>query len=136
MQIDRGNYMISDDKKLLQIDRIWELLQTTYWAQGRTYADIQTTIQHSHCFGIYKDQVQVGFARCVTDYAVMYWLADGVVAEEHKGQGLGKWLVESVTEHTLLKGLKGFLVTKDAHGLYEQYGFYNDTVTAKRRDGE
>lgn len=65
----------------------------------------------------------MGFARAVTDYATIYWLCDVIIDEKHRGHGLGKMLVESVVNCEELAGLRGILGTKDAHGLYEQYGF-------------
>ena len=116
------------------METIKKLLDTTYWAKDRTLDTIESSINHSVCYGIYKDDTQVGFARCITDYTVMYWLADVVISQEHKNNGLGKLLVKTVVEDERFKSLRGFLVTKDAHGLYEQYGFYHDTITSMRRD--
>lgn len=118
-----GEYLISDDKKRLQIEKICALLATTYWAKERKREIIEKTLRASLCFGVYRDERQVGFARCVSDYATIYWLADVVICKEHRGLGLAKELIKCVVGHELLKGLSGLLITNDAHGLYEQYGF-------------
>lgn len=123
MEHNFGEYLISDDKEKLQIDRICALLSTTYWAKGRKRETIEKTLGASLCFGIYRGGRQVGFARCVTDYATIYWLADVVIDESCRAQGLGKELMNCVVGHELLQGLSGILITDDAHGLYEQYGF-------------
>ena len=126
MSIDISSCVISDDKTLLQIDRIFEMLSGSYWAKKRTKDTIQRSIEHSLCFGIYYDNVQIGFARCVTDYATVYYLCDVIVDENYRGQGLGKALVQYITAHERLAGVMGVLGTRDAHGLYEQYGFMRD----------
>jgi len=118
-----GTALISDDKNLLQIDRICALLKTSYWAGERSREAIERSIEYSLCFGIYQNGEQVGFARCVTDYATMYWLADVILDERVRGQGLGKALVDLIVSHELLQGLVGTLATRDAQGLYQRFGF-------------
>ncbi len=124
-----GTALISDDKNLLQIDRICALLKTSYWAGERNRETIERSIEHSLCFGVYQDGEQVGFARCVTDYATMYWLADVILDERVRGQGLGKAMVDLIVSHELLQGLFGTLATRDAQGLYQRFGF--DPVDAR-----
>ena len=119
-------YLISDDKSLIQTGRVFELLSNTYWAKDRTKEAVQKSIDNSLCFGVYLDNLQIGFARCITDYATIYYLCDVVIAEKHRGQGLGKALTKFITEHKSLAALMGVLGTKDAHGLYEQFGFMRD----------
>jgi GNAT superfamily N-acetyltransferase len=121
-----GGFVFSRDKRLLQLDRIFELLAQTYWAQGRSRDKIQTSIENSLCFGIYKDGRQVGFARAVTDYATIYWVSDVIIDDAYRGLGLGKRLVELITTTDELQGMRGILGTRDAHGLYEKYGFAKD----------
>ena len=118
-----GTALISDDKNLLQIDRICALLKTSYWAGERSREAIERSIEHSLCFGVYQNGEQVGFARCVTDYATMYWLADVILDERVRGQGLGKAMVDLIVSHELLQGLVGILATRDAQGLYQRFGF-------------
>ena len=120
-QIDE--FLISDDKTLIQPGRVWELLSKSYWAADRDLATIQKSIEHSLCFGVYHAGEQIAFARCVTDYATIYWLGDVIVDERYRGRGLGKELVPFILSHELLQGLTGTLATRDAHGLYARYGF-------------
>ncbi|MCL2486182.1 MAG: GNAT family N-acetyltransferase [Oscillospiraceae bacterium] len=123
METKINNYLISDDKSKIQPDRVCELLAATYWAEDRSREAILSSIENSLCFGAYLDDMQVGFARCVTDCATIYWLADVIVNPEHRGKGLGKALVEAVVTHPQMVGLNAILATRNAHGLYEQYGF-------------
>ncbi len=126
MEVLYKGYTFSDDQYKLQFDVIKSLLEGTYWASDRPMETIKTSIQHSIPFGIYKGKEQVGFGRVVTDYATMYWIADIVIADKHRGLGLGKHLMALISADERLKGLLGILATKDAHGLYQKYGFMKD----------
>ena len=116
-------YQISDDPALLQVDAIHAMLKKSYWANDRSRETIARSIAHSLCFGVYKAGEQIGFARCVTDYATTFLLADVIIDERYRGRGLGKELVPFILSHELLQGLTGTLATRDAHGLYARYGF-------------
>lgn len=119
-------FVFSRDKGLLQLDRICGLIAQTYWAKDRSRDKIQTSIENSLCFGVYKDGRQVGFARAVTDYASVYWVSDVIIDPAYRGRGLGKRLVELITTTDELQGVRGILRTRDAHGLYEKFGFVKD----------
>ena len=134
MEINFKGFLISDDKNKLQIDKVCSLLNNSYWAENRTRDIIEKSIVNSICFGVYHKDIQIGFARCVTDYATVYWLADVIVANEYKKLGIGKALVEAVINHEEIKGCFGILATRDAHGLYEQYGFKLVTDKYMRKD--
>lgn len=121
-----NEYYFSDDKSLLSIDRVCHLLSQSYWANTRVKEKIETSINNSICYGVYHNSIQVGFARVITDFATMYWLCDVIIDKEYRGKGLGKRLVGLITGSEELKGLRGILRTRDAHGLYEQYGFVRD----------
>ena len=136
MEVNYRGYLISDDKSLVQQDRAYEMLSKTYWGKYRLQEMMQTLIDNSLCFGIYKNGTMVGFARCVTDYAALYYLCDVVVDKEHRGNGLGKALVKAITEHEKLAKLLGLLDTDDAHGLYAQFGFKGRVETAMLRPRE
>ena len=123
MERQFDSFLISDEKKLLQPERIYEMLHGTYWAKERSRETIARTIENSLCFGVYCGSEQIGFARCVTDYATTFLLADVIVDERYRGRGLGKELVPFILSHELLQGLVGTLATRDAHGLYAKYGF-------------
>lgn len=123
MERSFNGYRISTEKNRLSLDAICGLLRQSYWANQRSIAVISKCIENSICFGIYHETGQVGFARIVTDYATMFWLADVIIDEKHRGKGLGKELVRSVLETEEIQGLNGILMTSDAHGLYEPFGF-------------
>lgn len=127
-EYQRGGYVISTDKSKLNLHFIHDFLSnSSYWAQGRPLATVQKSIEGSLCFGVYAGTEQVGFARVVTDYATFAWLCDVFIVETHRGQGLGKWLVECVVAHPELQRLKLFvLATTSAHELYQRYGGFQN----------
>ncbi|HEY6328969.1 MAG TPA: GNAT family N-acetyltransferase [Blastocatellia bacterium] len=123
-QWQRGKYLISTDPNRLDVPLILDFLSTSYWAAGRSEETIRRAIDNSLPFGIYKGDRQVGFARVVTDYATIAWVADVFVLEEFRGVGLSKWLMEVIVTHRRLQGFRRWvLATKDAHGLYRKFGF-------------
>jgi len=124
IEAKKDNYIISTDPTKLDIDSIADMLTRAYWAQGRTPEMIARYVQHSLVFGIYHEGNQVGLARVVSDYATFAWLCDVFIHEDHRGHGLGKWLMETVHAHPDLQGLRRWLLaTKDAHGFYKQFGW-------------
>lgn len=120
-----GEFTISTDSDRLQIEAIHKFLsEESYWANKRTKEQTITAIKNSLPFGVYKSENQIGFARIVTDYATFAYLGDVYILEEYRGQGLSKWLMETIVNHPDLQGFRRWvLATKDAHTLYEKYGF-------------
>jgi GNAT superfamily N-acetyltransferase len=120
-----GAYLISTDPARLDLDAIYAYLSgESYWARGRPRDQIVRGVENSLPFGVYLDGEQVGFARIVTDYATFAWLADVYVLPGHRGQGLGKALIDAVLSHPQVAAVPRILLaTKDAHGLYLKYGF-------------
>lgn len=133
MEIKFDDYLISDNKDLLDIQTIKAFLARSYWANKRPEERTERSIQNSVCYGIYHASRQVGFARVVTDHATMFYLCDVFIDEEYRGKGLGKKLVESLVESDELKDLTGVLGTGDAHELYKQYDFEVDSEGFMRR---
>ena len=124
----RGPHVISDDSARLDLDVVHGFLTTSYWSPGVSREVVERSIAHSLVFGVYREDGiapgQVGFARVVTDRTTFAYLADVFVLDAERGSGLGQWLVETVTSHPELQGLRRWmLATSDAHGLYAQYGF-------------
>src|SRR5258706_6282898 len=116
---------ISTDRTRLDLDVIQEFLSDeSYWEKSRTPEQTKTATENSICFGLYHGDRQVGFARVVSDRVTFAYLGDVFVLEEFRGQGLSKWLIETIIAHPDLQGLRRWvLATRDAHGLYEQFGF-------------
>lgn len=123
MEWKRNEFVISDDKSLINIDSIHGLLSKSYWAKDRTKDTIKKSVEGSIVFGVYHKEIQVGFARVVSDKATFAWICDVIINEDFRGQGLGKWLMECVVNYSDIKNTKQLLATRDAHGLYEKYGF-------------
>lgn len=121
----RGEFTISTDPKRLVISVIHDFISNhSYWAQGRTVETVQRALDNSLNFGVYLGAAQVGFARVVTDFATFAWIADVFVLPEQRGRGLSKWLIEVILSHPELQGFRRWvLATKDAHTLYERFGF-------------
>ena len=120
----RDEYSISCDPDRLDLAVVYGFLSTSYWSLGLPLEVLQRAIAGSLCFGVYHGGKQVGFARVVTDRATFAYLCDVFVLDAYRGQGLGRWLMEAVAAHPDLQGLRRMvLVTRDAHGLYENFGF-------------
>lgn len=118
------SYEISTDKTRLDIDLIHRFLATSYWAAEVPREIVERSIEHSLCFGAYLGGEQAGFARVISDFATFAYLADVFVTPEHRGRGVSKLLMQTILDHPDLQGLRRFvLATKDAHGLYAQFGF-------------
>lgn len=109
----------------MQIDTIHSFLKSSYWSLGIPKDTVITAIENSLCFGIFTDQnEQVGFARVISDFATFAYLADVFILKAHRGKGLGQWLLQTIIKHPNLQGLRRvILTTKDAHTLYEKFGF-------------
>lgn len=124
MDLRRDEFRVSDDRALLDVGLIHSFLRESYWAAGIPRDVVERSLQGSLCFGLYEDETQVGFARCVTDRATYAYLADVFVLPTHRGRGLSKWLMECIVSHPDLQGLRRWnLVTRDAHRLYARFGF-------------
>ena len=125
-ELTHNGYLISDDPERLDVDAVHAYLSTeSYWAQGVSRDVVERSLSHSLCIGIYTGAgVQVGLVRVVTDYATFAWLCDVYVLEAHRKQGLSKVAIRAAMEHPRLQTLRQFtLATRDAHGLYAQFGF-------------
>jgi GNAT superfamily N-acetyltransferase len=115
---------VSDDRARVDVAFVHAFLRRSYWAEEVPLEVVERAIENSLCFGVYGPNGQVGFARVVTDYANFAYLADVFVIEEYRGRGLSVWLMECVTEHPRLQGLRRWMLgTRDAHTLYEKTGW-------------
>ena len=125
MEIKENGFVFSDDRNLVDVKAVHHYLSTqSYWAKGIPFELVHRAVENSLCFGIYKDQQLVGFARWITDKATFAYLCDVYVEEAFRGLGLSKKLMSLMLFHPDLQGLRRYqLATLDAHGLYEQFGF-------------
>lgn len=125
-EIENDGFLISTDRDRLDIDAIHGFLsEESYWARNRSREQTETAIKNSLPFGLFKGENLVGFARVVTDFATFAYLGDVFVTEEFRGRGLSKWLMRVIVEHPDLQGFRRWiLATRDAHTLYEKFGFH------------
>lgn len=121
----KDQFCISTDKSRLDIDAVHEFLSTkAYCCLNIRKAKVQDAIQNSMCFGVYLNEKQIGFARIISDFSTIAYLGDVYILEEYRGNGLSKWLMETIMNHPDLQGLRRWiLLTGDAHGLYRQFGW-------------
>jgi GNAT superfamily N-acetyltransferase len=136
MPMVQNKYSISTDKEMLDLALIHDFLSNeSYWAKGIPFEVVKRSVENALCFGIYHQGKQVGFARVVTDYATTAYVGDVFILEPHRGRGLGKQLIKTIIDHPGLANLRLWLLgTRDAHGLYEKYGFKKvaETPAAER----
>lgn len=123
MNYENGNYRLSDIKHDIQLDKVEALLRSSYWASERPLEVMKVSIENSICFSLFCNDEQVGFARVVTDLASVAYIADLIIHPDHRGKGMGKWMFEVIHNDSRWCSKFQFLVTDDAHGLYELYGF-------------
>jgi len=123
MEWSTGEYLLSDDKQRLDLDAVMGLMAMSYWAKDRPRSVMDKAIRHSVCFGLYHQGRLAGFARAVTDHATFTWVCDVILHPDHRGRGLGKWMMQCYLEHPDLQTVSFHLRTEDAHGLYERFGF-------------
>lgn len=128
MIYQKNSYRISDDKNDIQLDKLHALLKTSYWANKRDLDTIKCSIEHSECFCLFDGDNQIGFARVVTDFASVAYIADVIVNDQYRANGLGKWLVEVVVNDPRWKSIFKLLATDDAHTLYERFGFVQSSM--------
>jgi GNAT superfamily N-acetyltransferase len=124
IETHRDAFTISTDPARLDMDAILDFFTRAYWTLGRPRERTERAIANSLVFGVYEDSKQIGIARVVSDYAIFAYICDDFIHEDYRAHGIGKWLIETVLAHPDLQGLRRWtLVTRDAHGLYKQYGF-------------
>ena len=124
-EVEKSGFLISTDKSKLDTGAIHDYLsKESYWSKNIPLQTVLKSIEGSICFGLYQQQQQIGFARVVTDGAIFGYIADVFILKEFRGRGLSKWLMKTILEHPGLQGFRRWMLgTKDAHGLYEQFGF-------------
>ena len=120
----RGEYTVTTDPARVDLAVVHGYLADSYWAKGIPLEVVRRSIANSLNFSVYHGAEQVGFARVITDYATFAYVGDVFVLEPHRGRGLSKWVMELIVSHPDLQGFRRWvLLTRDAHGLYRQFGF-------------
>lgn len=134
-EIFKDDYRVSTDPARLDLAMIHEYLsKESYWAQGIPMEVMERSLANSFCFGVYHKEEQVGFARLVTDKATFAYLGDVFILPAHRGKGLSKWLLTVMHNHPEMQGLRRWLLgTRDAHELYEQFGWTRFTEEQRAR---
>ena len=132
------NYRIVDDLDKMKLEDIVRLLRMTYWADKRPVEIIEKSVRNSSCYGLYLEGTDklVGFARVISDHATAYYLCDVIIDKEYQRKGLGTALISYINSLPEFSGLRGFLITRDAHTLYRKFGYevVNERVMLKEPD--
>jgi N-acetylglutamate synthase-like GNAT family acetyltransferase len=124
IEFRRQTFLVSTERARLDLDSVLAMLRDTHWGGDLTSAILRRAVDNSLCFGLYQGPTQLGFARIVTDLTTYGYLTDVVIAQPHRGQGLGEWLVECVLAHPDLQRLRRLaLLTRDSPDLYARFGF-------------
>ena len=118
-------YRILDGRENMDLQDIIRLLKSTYWADRRSEEQIGRSVLNSSCYGVYLEEEEklVGFDRVISDYATTYYLCDVVIDQDYRSKGLGTALVSYIESLPLYRGLRGVLITRDAHSLYRKLGY-------------
>ena len=118
-------YRIIEGSEKMNLDEVVRLLKMTYWADKRPVEQIRKSMDNSSCYGVYLDDEKklVGFARVISDYATTYYLCDVIIDTSYQHKGLGTALVSYIESLSEYSGLRGILITRDAHNLYRKFGF-------------
>ena len=129
------NYRIIEGAEKMDLAEVMRLLKMTYWAEQRSVEQVSKSVANSSCYGVYLDDENklIGFARVISDCATTYYLCDVIIDTEYQRRGFGSALVSHIEAQPEYKGLRGMLITRDAHSLYEKYGYQvlNDRAMVK-----
>ncbi len=124
LEYQKEHFIITTDQSKFDFNFIHRHLKETYWAKGISLEIVKKSTENSISYGVYQQSEQVGFARVITDQATFAYLADVIIAQQLRGNGLSKWLIECIMKNPAVDGLKLFLLaTQDAHTLYNKFGF-------------
>ncbi|MEN9610312.1 MAG: hypothetical protein RLZZ628_1126 [Bacteroidota bacterium] len=125
LNLKKGDFQLTTDATQMNLTVIHDFLANqSYWAKNIPFEIVKKAVENSLNFGLFQGEIQVGYARVITDYATMAYLADVFVLPEYRGKGLSKWLMETIMNHPDLQGFRRWiLLTQDAHELYKQFGW-------------
>ena len=136
MEISDNDFIFSDDSNLIDVVEVHRYLsEESYWAKNIPFDTVKKSISNCLCFGVYKNTMQIGFARWITDKATFAYLCDVYIEKDFRGLGLSKKLMSLMMFHPDLQGLRTYtLGTLDAHGLYAQFGFKPLAIPERRME--
>ena len=119
------DYKIIDDSRKMKIEDVMDLLKQTYWADKRSLEQVKKSMENSKCYGVYIEEENklIGFLRVISDFATTYYMCDVIIDGRYQKKGLGNALVSYVENLPEYQGLRGILITRDAHGLYQKFGY-------------
>ena len=123
MRYIKDNFMISDDRSLLDKKFVIDALHDTYWAGKRPREAIEKSLENSTVLSLFDGIKQIGLARIISDFATYAYICDVYISPDYRKRGLGKWLIECVMDHPATKVTLVVLATRDTHGLYRKFGF-------------
>ena len=128
-----SDYTLSTDLEKIDLNMVHDYLSNhAYWSLNIPFETLMKAVKNSLNFGVFYKGKQVGYARVISDHATIAYLGDVFILPEHRGKGLSKWLMETMTHHPQLQGLRRWiLLTKDAHELYKKYGWNEIAVPAR-----
>lgn len=128
-------YITKTGKEHMQLEIVKQLLMQTYWAQNYSYIVIEKAMSSSLCFGVFDSMtdIQIAFARVITDYATRFYIVDVVVDSNYRNMGIGNLLIEAIINNEILKDLRGLLMTKDAQDFYKKFGFETYEITSMQK---
>jgi GNAT superfamily N-acetyltransferase len=119
-----GELRLCTDPTEMDAVAIHAVLTEMYWSRGIPLDTVRRAIEGSLAIGVFDGDRQVAFARAVTDGATFAYVADVYVLEAYRGRGVATRMMEAMTTHPRLRGLRRWLLsTRDAHGLYRKFGF-------------
>lgn len=124
-----------------QIEQLLGLYQQTWWAQERKLADVERMLEQSdYIFGICQGETDqlVAFTRVVTDGVYRGVIFDVVVDEQHRGNGLGRSLIQQIMDHPTLAQVEHLYLfcTPDMVPFYQKYDFEEASQCLMARRGE
>lgn len=125
--VDEEGYVFTDDSEKIKLENVCRLLKQSHWAKNRPQEIIERTIQSSICFAVYYKEIQIGFARFISDYSVYTLIMDVIVDEKYRGKGIGKKLIEIISNYPSVKNTSKFLWTTYAAGFYSKCGFKEES---------
>ena len=123
MHWEKDGYHLTDNQDQVDVVRTQKMLGETYWGVRRPLEIVENMVKTSLCFTLLSNKLQIGFGRAVTDTVTLSWIADIVILPEHRGKGLGKWMMECIVNHPDIRDTQKVLQTRDAHEYYEKFGF-------------